>query len=356
MFDELTLKHALSVKSVPQLKLLKEQFDNDRAINLNEGKPQIIEQLTPIIPETYYEEIVEAAFYKPNVRYNAFLAKYEGNMPSTEDLKRHCENFNNDSDWPNEEDLIRGSEKQTINLNEDLERENSVLFHYTVYKKRLEFDVDVAQSMPVTRRKIVRIQVNTQSQIISVFTGDTDLFNQILIDLMKIINPNVKPLTVQKTGISNMTVGSFSFHTVKVLDYLYHGLSKIGTVGIIKHIELDTPSSSKKPQKVKVNGENLLIDESICKYLFLRGRDLSGIKIEFSFKIDGEHFKTNIEIGIRDNRMKISLTKEKYKESQITVFFNILQENIKKYLGRPGLINEKETINILDQLKKIALQ
>lgn len=356
MIDITTLKHALSKKSVPELKKLKEELDVIEPINLNVSKPKIIDNLTPVIPEEYYEAIVESVFHDPSIRYSAHLGYYDSEIPTEKVMNEFCEKYNDLHQWPINQEFIKPVEKHELKLIKYNQNDSIYEIHYSLYKKRLNYNPDARQSLPQIQRKIVRVLVNDNKKLITVFTGDKDIFNDILSSIMPIFNGSVRPYDIEKTGITDAIAGSFSYHTVKVIDFIYHGLTEVGEIGQIIGVELDTPTSSKQPQYVRVKGDDLLKDESICKYLLLRKRDIVGVKLQFKFVIGEDTFITHTEFGLKDNRIKIGIAKEKFKNSQVDTFFDILEDVTKKYINRFGLINSSGTMTILEKLRAIALK
>lgn len=353
MDENFTLIHALSKNSIPDLKKLAEMYDSEERINPNAGKPKIIEDLIPVIPTADREKIIDRTFNTPKTRYTAHLGVFKGSDLSVEEIKENCETFNSTHDFSDTAIPYQSNYKEEIELISTDDEE--YLFHYTFTMKKPEYDYDSMESRPVIYSRKIRVIIKPSHEQVSVFTGDRDLFNNVLTALTLVYGKAITPLDINKTGISNNVSGSFSFHTVKVIDFIYHGLEKIGTIGAINQIELETVSKSKKPQKVRVQGDDLLDDKSICEYLFIYGRDLVGVKLEIKLPLgEGEHL-VNIEIGLRDNRIKIGIKKDHYSLELIKDFYELVENNTQKYLQAYGLVDEKKTIKILDRIRHRAI-
>lgn len=354
MANEFTLKHALSRKSFPDIKDLSKRYNPSEQINPRAGKPELIDGLIPNIPKEEQERIIDSVFNTPKSRYTAHLAVYETEVPNKEKIEQECNTYNiqfNKYDIKLEE--YQTNQKEEIQLVSYDQEE--LWFYYTNTVRRPDFDHDSMESRPLVIAYKIRIVINLTKKLVTIFTGDKDLFNQALTAIASVLGKSFKPLNPNKTGITPTVSGSFSFHTVKILDFIYHGLSIVGTIGGINQIELDTPSKSKKPQKVKVQGDDLLDDKSICDYLVLYGRDLVGLKLDFFFEIEEEKFKTTVDFSIRDNRVKIGIKKDNYSIEKVKEFFEILENNTRTFLEKPGLINEKGTSEILERIRKTAL-
>jgi len=309
--------------------------------------------LVPLIPIAEQDKIIDQTFNTPKTRYTALLGVFDGSMPTEAKLIKSCEDYNAKSEYDSELPDYQPNFKENVKLINY--SQNSILLYYTLTTRKAEYDYDAMESRPIIYAKKVRVVITPNKNKVSVFTGDRDLFNNAMTALTVIFGKVVKPLDLNKTGISNLTAGSFSFHTVKVLDFIYHGLSKIGNIGAIKEIDLETSKNSKNPQKVKVQGDELLDDKSICEYLFIHARDLVGLKLELNFNIGQDTYKSNIEISIRDNRIKIGIKKEKLKIDQIQQLFEILEDNAHLILSQFGLIDGKNTEKILEQIKNRAM-
>jgi hypothetical protein len=353
MDENFTLIHALSKNSIPDLKKLAEKYNSEERINPNAGKPKIIEDLIPVIPTAEREKIIDRTFNTPKTRYTAHLGVFKESNLSPEEIEENCSYFNSSHDFSETAVPYQSNYKEEIELISF--DDSDLLFHYTFTVKKPEYDFDSMESRPVIYSRKIRVVIKPEQEQVSVFTGDRDLFNNVLTALTNVFGKAVAPLDINKTGISNSVSGSFSFHTVKVIDFIYHGLEKIGTIGAINQIELETVSKSKKPQKVRVQGDDLLDDKSICEYLFIYGRDLVGVKLEIKLPIgEGEHL-VNVEIGVRDNRIKIGIKKDHFSLESIKEFYELVENNTQKYMQAYGLINEQKTINILDKIRSRAI-
>lgn len=352
--ENLTLFHALNKNSVSDLRDMVNKFSSEERINPNSGKQNLIEGLIDVIPEDEQEKIIDETFNTPKTRYTAHLGVFNASVLGEESLDNNIDNFNTNNDYDPTFKDYQTNKKARIEL--VLYSEEELNFYYTQSIKRPEFDSDSMESRPLITSRRIRVTIKPQEQNVSVFTGDRDLFNEVLTALTIVFGSPIIPLDSNKTGISNAVVGSFSFETVKTLDFIYHGLSQIGTIGIMTQIDLETSAKSKKPQRVMVKGEDLLDDKSICEYLFLHARDLVGVKIDLKFQIDDNEHKVSIEIGIRNNRIKIGVKKDNYSIEQVKDFFEILERNTQTHLSNIGLIDEEKTIKILDQIRSRALQ
>lgn len=353
MEDNFTLIHALSKNSIPDLKKLAEKYDSGERINPNAGKPKIIEDLIPVIPTADREKIIDRTFNTPKTRYTAYLGIFRGPLLPQDEIEENCDAYNTSHEFSDTGIPYQSNIKEEIELIEYDEEE--LLFHYTYTVKKPEYDYDSMESRPVIYSRKIRVIIQPTLEHVSVFTGDRDLFNNILTALTNIFGRAVTPLDINKTGISNTVSGNFSFHTVKVIDFIYHGLEKIGIIGAINQIELETVSKSKKPQKVRVQGEDLLDDKSICEYLFIYGRDLVGVKLEIKLLTGEDEHLVNVEIGLRDNRIKIGIKKDHFTLDTIKGFYELVENNTQKYLQEYGLINEQNTIKILDRIRHRAI-
>jgi len=351
--ENLTLSHALSKNSVKDLQEMYERYMNEEDIDPNAGKQELIDELLPIIPQNEHDRIIDNTFSTPKTRYTAHLGRYDIPVPDETVINENCEKYNTDHDYDSSLREYQTNRKEKIELVES--NTDELIFYYTEMTKRLDYDEDSLESKPIVYSKRIRIIFDLHEKHVSVFTGSKDLFNQALTALTVVFDGPIVPLDLNLTGISESVRGSFSFHTVKALDFIYHGLSKVGVIGAINQIDLETSSKSKKPQKVKVQGDELLDDKSICEYLFLHSRDLVGFKLEFSF-IHGEHtFKSNIEIGLRDNRIKVGVKKESYSLDRVKQFFSILEKTAQTNLTDFGLIDEEETVKILEKIRTRAI-
>ncbi|MED3761364.1 hypothetical protein P4555_20255 [Peribacillus frigoritolerans] len=354
MEDNFTLAHALSKNSIPELKKLSEKYNADEHINPNAGKPRLIQDLIPVIPTADREKIIDNTFNTPKTRYNAHLGVYSGSLISEDEINANCLDFNRSHDFSNSSSSYQTNQRENMELIEYDEEE--LLFYYTYTEKKPSYDYDSLESRPVIFSRKIRVIIKPNEGHISAFSGDRDLFNNVLTALTHVFGRAITPLNINKTGISNVVAGNFSFHTVKVIDFIYHGLDKLGVLGEIKDIELETSLKSKNPQKVKVQGNDLLDDKSICDYLFMQARDLVGVKLALKFILSEEiEHLVNIEIGIRDNRTKIGIKRDHHTLELVKFFYELLENITQKYIQEPGLINEENTVKILDQIRQRAL-
>jgi hypothetical protein len=351
--EKLTISHALNKNSIPALKDMFKEFGSDQPINPNVGKQELIEDLVDMIPEQEKERIIDETFNTPKTRYTTHLGVFDAKLPSELQLDENCRKYNEENDYDKELKEYQRNKKAKVELVQYTEQE--LTFYYTNSIKRPEFDTDAMESIPLITSRRIRVVIKPKQNRVSVFTGDRELFNEILTALTMVFETPIKPLISNKTGIPNNTVGSFSLDTVKTLDYIYHGLAKLGTIGLITQIDLETPAKSKSPQKVKVQGEGLLEDKSICEYLFIHARDLVGVKVDLKFVDGEEENKVSVEIGIRDTRVKIGIKKDNYTIDEVKGFLELLEENVQRYLPVFGLINEPGTIAILDKIRNKAL-
>jgi hypothetical protein len=353
MEDNFTLAHALSKNSIPELKKIAAKYNTEEAINPNAGKPKIIQDLIPVIPEADREKIIDSTFNTPKTRYLAHLGVFTGSVLSEDEIIANCEDFNRNHDFNESAIPYQTDQKEHIELIDFNDEE--LLFHYTFTVKKPDYDYDAMESRRIIYSKKIRVQINLEFGHISVFTGDRDLFNNVLTALTSVFGRAITPLNLNKTGISNIVKGSFSFHTVKVIDFIYHGLEKLGYIGAINHIELETSSKSRNPQKVRVQGNDLLDDKSICDYLFIHARDLVGVKLDLKFVLGDEEHLVNVEIGIRDNRTKIGIKKDHHSIESVKTFYELLESTTQKYIQQPGLINEEKTTKILEKIRQRAM-
>lgn len=352
MNDNLTLLHALSKNSNKDLKRIAQKYNPTKKIDPNAGKPKLISDIVPMIPQKDYEGIIDSTFNTPKTRYTAHLGRFDLALLSENDINENCDSFNNSRGYKEEIPSYLPNHKEHLELIKYDDKE--LIFYFTATTKKPEFDEDAMESRPIVYSKKIRVQIKPEENQISVFTGDKDLVNDVLSALTNVFGHAITPLTLNKTGISELDKGSFSFQTVKVVDYIYHGLSKLGRIGVITQIDLESPSNQ-KPQRVKVQGEDLLDDKSICEYLLIHARDLVGVKLDLILIIGENEHKINIELGLRDNRIKLGIKRDKYSIEQITNFYHILEDNLQFYLRLTGLIDNKDTSIILDNIRKKAL-
>jgi len=354
MSEKLTLTHALSKNSMAELRQIAQKYSSGDKINPKKGKPDLIEDVYPLIPEKAKEEIIDETFNKPKTRFTAHVAMIDKEVPSEVEINKGCDSFDKSSKFDEDIPEYQTSYEQSIKLVTYTNKE--LVFYYTLFTKKPEYDFEAMESKTLVFSNKVRVIVKPEKNIVTVFTGNKDLFNNILTALTLVFGFPILPLNANKTGISSVIKGSFSFHTVKVLDFIYHGLSQIGIIGSINQISLETPNKSKNPQKVNVSGgTDLLDDKSICEYLFIYARDLAGVKLDISVDLDGEKHNVSIEVGIRDNRVKIGVTKENHSISRVKKFYEIIEKNIFENVKKMGLIDEENTIKLLDIIKKIAM-
>jgi hypothetical protein len=352
--ETLTLSHALSKNSIKELQHLYDEYLNEEEIDPNVGKKELIDELLPVIPQSDHDRIIDNTFSKPKTRYTAHLGYYEINLPEVSEIELNCDQYNDSHGYDLSLKHYQTNRKEIVKLVDVTN--DQMIFYFTESTRKLEFDEDAMESKPIVYTKRIRIILSLIKKRVSVFTGNKDLFNQALIALTVILKGPIKPLEMNQTGIRETVRGSFSFHTVKALDFVYHGLSQVGMIGAINQIDLETPSKSKKPQKVKVQGDELLDDKSICDYLFYHSRDLVGFKLDFTFKIREDSFKTNIVIGLRDNKVKIGVKKDNYSLDKVKEFFTILEDNAQTLLMDYGLIDENKTIKILEKIRSRAIE
>ncbi|MGG3966095.1 hypothetical protein [Heyndrickxia faecalis] len=352
MANRFTLKHAMQKSSWKDLKGLAQTYMPGKKIDPSYNKNEIINELADHIPETDKEGIIYEVFGKPKTRYLAHIGLIDESVEYNEkNIKDNCDDFNLAHDFKEDIADFEVNVKEEINL--DSFKRNELLFTYNKITKRPEFDYDTFESKLISYSKRVRIEVSPLTSIVSIFTGDRDLFNEVLSSLTLVFGKLIRPLSPNKTGITEVTKGSFSFHTVKALDYIYHGLSQLGTIGSITHIELETPTKSEKAQSVTVRGgDDLLDDKSICEYLFVYGRDLIGVKLNIKINSNGLDHLVNVQVGIRDNRVKIGIKKEKYSIEMVKEFYRAVENNIVANISQPGLIDEKKLEVLLDKIRK----
>lgn len=352
MTDTLTMQHALSKKSVPELRELGE-VNNVSDLDPKKGKDEMIKQLLPHISTDQYQNIIDEAFNQPSSRYHAHLGVFNVKKIKRKTIENKIEEFNATHGYDTKLEDFKKNTKENMTLIDFTDE--SMLLHYTFTTRKVEYDPDTMESKLVTYAKKIRVKIKPKEKKVSVFSGDRDLFNSCLTALTLIFNDPIVPLEANKTGISEYTRGGFSFHTVKVIDFIYFGLSKLGKVGEVYEINLDQ-TKNKDRQKVKVQGYNLLKDQSICYYLYIYRRDLVGVKMKLNFNLDNVQNEVYVEIGIRDGRVKISIRKDNYSMEQLNHFFNLLENNTHNYLKRTGLINEDETKNLLGKIIDTALE
>ncbi|WP_127580787.1 hypothetical protein [Paenibacillus koleovorans] len=351
--EELTLKHALSKNSVSALKDLIKVFDAI-PIDPKASKPELINNLVPSIPKESISVIIDKAF-NPKIRYTAFVASFDSELPTNEEFEERIVEYNTEYDY-NHNDLLKNGHIDRSYLEYHQKLNNELIFILSAFRKILRFDPEARESTPSTSLKKIRITVNENTKLITVYTGNKDYFEKALIAMYKLLGKSVKAVSINLSGVLPSDTQEFSFPTVKILDYIYHGLTRIGKIGLINAVELDTPSKSKNPQTVKVKGDDLLTDEVICKYLFIHKRDLVGIRTHFTFVIEENEYPTSIELLIKDDRIKIGIKKENYSFEQLDLFFGLIQKNINEFLRNRGLINSMELQKILSRLSTLAVK
>lgn len=353
MEDSLTFLHALSHTSVPELKKIIKKYSPETKINPNAGKPKLIKDIVPIIPKAEYEKIIDRTFNTPKTRFTAYLGRFEADLISEDDIKKNCDTFNKDHDYDPEIPEYLTNNKENLKLVSY--SQEAVIFYYSATTKKLEYDEDAMESKPVIYTKKIRILIKPNEKKVAIFTGDKDLMNNALTALTIVFGKAITPLMLNTTGISNIVKGSFSFHSVKAIDFIYHGLAEIGVIGAISQIIMETSSGSKRPQKVTVQGDDLLEDKSICEYLVLYSRDIIGVKMELKLIIGEEEHKINLDLGLRGSGVKIGIKKGNHPIDKINEFYNIIENNMHKNLKQMGLINEEGTIKILERIRQKAL-
>ncbi|WGD99349.1 hypothetical protein P5607_009810 [Bacillus velezensis] len=355
MGSRFTLYHALHKTNKNKLFEISEKYGVESKLNPNVGKTELVKELIPFIPESEQERIIDETFNTPKTKYTGHIGIIDKNMPDETVIKKGCLLFNRKSDYNPEIPEYQTNQKQEIEL--VLLKDKEATFYYTLFTKSPEYDYDAMESKVVVTSKKVRVTVNVHKKIVTIFTGDKDLFNNALSALTIVMDFPLTPLEANLTGISEIVRGSFSFHTVKVLDYVFHGLSKLGTIGAIKEINLETSNSSRDVQKVKVQGgTNLLDDKSICEYLFLYSRDLIGLKLDLKLNTHYLDEVINLEIGIRSARVKIGVRKGKNTIEKLQFIYEILENNIYNYIKAQGLINEEKTIQLLEKIRQKVLE
>ncbi|WP_405100839.1 hypothetical protein [Oceanobacillus sp. FSL H7-0719] len=355
MTDNLTVLHALVNNNKGFITDIARKYSSsEEEIDPKKGKPELIDDLLPLLPESEKIKIIDETFNTPKMRYNAHVGFIKKEVPTEEDINEGCEKFNNTSDYNSEVPEYQTNYKQTISLIKYGESE--LMLYYTLFTKKPEYDFESMESKTIVFSNKVRVIIKPRQKIVTVFTGNKDIFNNVLSALTIAFNFPVLPLNANKTGISEVTRGSFSFHTIKFLDFIYYGLADIGEIGDINQISLETSSKSKDPQKVNVKGGNdLLDDKSICEYLFLYARDLVGVRLSLNIETENNRYKANIEISVRDNKVKIGVQKENHTIIRVQETYQMIENNVFKHLKKPGLIDEDKTIKLLDKIKQRAL-
>ncbi|PQP82886.1 hypothetical protein C0Q44_16070 [Paenibacillus sp. PCH8] len=351
--QELTLLHALSKHSVSGLKDLKKEFD-PTPIDPKAKKPDLINELLPSIPKESINAIIDKAF-NPKIRYTAYIASFEADLPDGEEIAKKTEGFNSDHQYQNEDLLTNGHvERSTLEYVHTIKGES--IFVFSSYRKELKFDPEARESTPSTSVKKIRISVDNSTKLITMYTGNKDILGDVLRAMYYIFGKSVKTVSINLAGIVPVDTQEFSYQTVKVLDYIYHGLTELGKLGVINSIELDTPLKSKKPQLVKVKGDDLLTDEVICKYLFIHKRDLVGIRTDFTIILNGFEYLISVELGLKDDKIKVSIKKDHYSLDQLDIFFKLIEENVSIHMANRGLINAQDLHLILSRLSNLALK
>jgi hypothetical protein len=328
---------------------------NGQAIDPKAGKPELIENLAPLIPADSRDEIIDKSFNTPKTRYIAHLGilktDHTFNRPSENDLKRKCEEYSNSHKYNPDKADFETNKKQEIELAQF--GDEILAFYYTESTRHLVYDADFRESKPVVGVKKLRILVDMGQKSIDVFTGDRELANNAFSALTNIFGKVAKALSITTAGIQT---ASLSFHTMKVLDYIYHGLQQIGKIVSITSVDIDSPAKSKKPQKINVKGEDLLEDVNICRYLALEARDLVGLKIDFNINQKGTTSRVQIDLGIFSSRIKLGIRKDVYSIDTIKEFYELLKRNLEENLTVRGLINEKGTEKIITRIRDTAIQ
>ncbi|MBK4212844.1 hypothetical protein EGI07_11595 [Bacillus pumilus] len=351
----LTFFHALHKTKKDKLLEIHKMYGVDTNLNPNIGKTELINELIPFIPESEQERIIDETFNTPKTKYTGHIGVVERNMPEASIIKEGCSKYNKDYDYDSRIPEYKTNQKHEIDL--VILKGHEANFYYTEFTKSPEYDYEALESKIVVTSKKVRVTVNVQKKIVTVFTGDKDLFNNALTALTIVMGFPLIPLEANLTGISEVVRGSFSFHTVKVLDYVYHGLSQLGTIGAIKEIKLETNKRSKDDQTVQVKGgSNLLEDKSICEYLFIYSRDLIGLKLELRLNTNNLDEVITLDIGIRSARVKIGVRKGSLPIERLQFIYEILEKNIYTHLKTYGLINEQSTVQLLEKVRKKALE
>ncbi|OMI24876.1 hypothetical protein BTA31_20980 [Bacillus haynesii] len=350
MPDGFTLRHAIRKSSAPELNGLVERYRPDQRINPRENRIELVEDLARRIPEEDIEEIVFNKFGVPKRRYIAHIGIINFNLIDEDELRTNIDDFNISKDFNRELPEYEPQIKQQLELVRYNDQEIVVYFRRIV--KKPEYDFEEMNSKVIRYPKSVRILIKRELGIVTIFTGDRDLFNEALTALTLVFDHAVRPLDSNQTGITDALRGSFSARTVKFLDYIYHGLSQVGTVGTIYQIELETIQGSREPQQVTVKGGSDLIDDrSICEYLFWHGRDLVGIKMNLLMTYGENEHRVSVQIGIRNGKTKVGIKKENYSMEKVRHFYERIERNIVDNITQYGLINEELTHNFLETIR-----
>ncbi|MCL7871047.1 MULTISPECIES: hypothetical protein [Bacillus] len=353
MLDLFTLKHAMRKSNKHDLTELAAQYRPDRRIAPNETRIELIEDLASRIPERDREEIIYNKFGIPKTRYVGYIGIIEERNFSEDQIRENIDDYNITRDYNNEIPEFEAQTKYQLELKRYEDEELSIYYRRIV--KKPEYDFEEMRSKVITYPTHVRILIKRASGIVTVFTGDKDLANEALSALTIVFQKTIKPLDSNLSGITDADRGSFSVHTVKFLDYIYHGLSQVGRVGVINHIELETNKGDEIPQTVTVKGGNDLIDDrSVCEYLFIYGRELVGIKLNLFITLNDEEHKVSVQIGIRNGKTKVGIIKEKFTMQQIKYFYETIENNIFINIKEYGLIDLEGTKEILEKIRNRA--
>lgn len=328
-------------------------YGDDEKVNPGVLKKTLVSRLASVIPQEEQEKIIHEVFSKPNSRYTAHLAKVNAEFSfSEEELTTKIKTYNDQSVFSEEE--FEKSTKYSLELKDTSNVETVIVFSSITRKP--QFDIETMISNPVTYHQRVRVLIKHDTKRVIVYTGDRDIFNNVLTVLTIALESAITPLDSNKTGITNMEKGSFSFDTVKFIDFIYNGLTSVGTLSQVNQIELESIKTSKQTQKVTVQGDMLLNDKSICRYLFIHARDLVGIKGVLRIDINDVEYSISFEIGLRNNRVKLGIKKDRYSIEELKMFFTLIEETFYENIAKPGLINRAVTSAKLDEIRAAALR
>lgn len=353
MTKDLTFSHALSKIKKLDLKEMLVTYTDESRVDPNALKSEIVETLSSLVPENEKEKIIDTVFNTPNTRYTAYLAEVSSPiLISEEEIKSKFTTYNSNSTFKGFD--FEKSDKQQLDFINQEDKE--YIFMFTRITKSPHFDPGNMTSSLVSYQRKVRVVVNKDNNRVIIYTGDRNIFNSVLSALTISLGIIFKSLDVNKAGISENLRSSFTFDTVKFIDFIYNGLTRVGKISEVNQIKLETNNAKKSPQKVKVEGDMLLTDKNICVYLYLRSRNIVGIKVDLILEINEISYSISCDIEIKDNRIKIGIRKDKYSIDDLKIFFGLIEDAFYDKISSPGLIDEEKTRKYLNDIKITAIK
>lgn len=352
MTKDITFSHALTKIGRPKLNEMLKTYTDEPRVNPNILKPELVETLSDLVPKDERIKIIDSVFNKPNSRYTAHFAQIADSLSLTDDeIKSKLSEYTSRSKFEGYE--FEKSDKEQIEFM--FEKDDEYTFIYTLLTRSPHYDPSSMTSNIVSYQKKVRVVVNNIKKRVIVFTGDRNMFTSVLTALTVSLGVLFKPLDANKTGISEATRKGFSFDTVKFIDFIYNGLSSIGIISEVYQVNLET-SKSKKPQKVKVQGDMLLRDKNVCGYLYLYTRNIVGVRVDIKLNIRGHEYLISCDFEIRDDRIKIGIKKEKYSIEELRMFSGLIEDIFYNKVASPGLIDVVKTEEYLREISSTAIR